>query len=103
MDISQLSPRSSEQRPRNASNTHSTNLSSPQPATHRRRWDTSWSEVGRSDGIYGLEGIGLLLVFTFFIRVIGDIVRRATQGRSLAWTVEREVERVWGKVVDALT
>lgn len=68
----------------------------------RQEVGTFQGEVGRS-GIYGLEGIGFLLAFTFFIRVIGDIVRRATQGRSLAWTAEREVEKVWGKVVAALT
>ena len=71
-------------------------------SSRRQELDTSRSEVGRS-GVYGLEGIGLMLALTFIVRVIGDIVRRASQGRSLGWTVERKVEKVWHKVVAALT
>lgn len=56
---------------------------------------------GRS-GVYGLEGIGLFLTLTFFIRVIADMVRRATQGRLLEQSTYERVDSVLGRVMDAL-
>lgn len=58
---------------------------------------------GRSGGLFGLEGIGLLLALTFLIRVIGDIIRRAINGRSLGRSLERDVDTVWDRVVAAVT
>ena len=64
---------------------------------------TSREVKGRTSGIFGLEGIGLLLTATFVVRVLGDIIRRATNGRALGRTHEMEVDSVWDRVVGALT
>lgn len=56
---------------------------------------------GRS-GQYGLEGIGLFLTLTFFIRVFGDMVRRATNGRMLDDYADLRVDTMLARVLDAL-
>lgn len=53
-------------------------------------------------GRYGLEGIALFLTLTFFIRVIGDMVRRYTSGRLIERSPDIEVDVIWTRVVDAL-
>ena len=64
--------------------------------------DVSRNVKGRSGGLFGLEGIGFLLGLTFIVRVIGDIVNRAINGRSLGRSLEREVDTVWGRVATAV-
>lgn len=54
------------------------------------------------NGRYGLEGIGLFLTLTFFIRVVGDMMRRASNGRLVGRSTDNEVDTVWARVVDAL-